>query len=69
MKSMKPNTIDRYSLLTSSEAATIVNGLQIAIGRFEEDVKIARMSGHPRLAEQFERQIADSRVIVDRLGG
>jgi propanediol dehydratase small subunit len=54
-------------LLSPDERATITHGLRVASDRFDEDAKVARQAGHPRLAEQFERQAADSRQISDAL--
>ena len=54
---------------TSIEHVTVVCALRLAAERYDEDVKVCNKSGHPRLAEQFERQAKDARELADKIEG
>jgi hypothetical protein len=52
---------------TPQERSTAWHALTLAAERFDLDAKVATETGHPRLAEQFERQAKDSRALADRM--
>lgn len=57
--------------LTDSEVGTLIHALRVATERFEEHVLYlrgpARGDGSERLAQQFARQVNESRELADRL--
>ncbi len=55
-----------HDALTTQERQTIWNALSVAAGRYDEDAKAMREAGLTRLVEQFERQAADARELIDR---
>lgn len=39
--------------------------LKVTEGRYREDARTAKEAGHPRIAEQFERQADEVRRVLD----
>lgn len=68
--------MNRLPLLTDSEVSTLTNGLLTAADKFDENAKLFRdmtqdlslsPAARARLAEQFERQASDSRILAARI--
>ena len=51
--------------ISSDDRSTIINGLRVAAERFAADARDS--ADHPRLAEQFSRQAADSLRLAERI--
>jgi len=59
-------------LLTIHERSSICNGLRIAVDAYHEDIKVFQTTilsdqAKARLLEQFERQVADTKAIIEML--
>lgn len=51
---------------TETERATLANALRVAIEQYELDVVTCRKAGDVRTADQFVRQAAESRELLER---
>ena len=56
------------TILTATQMQTIRHALEVAAERFVEDAKNSRaIPGFERIAEQFERQVAETREVLEHL--
>lgn len=51
---------------TEDQLNTIINGLYVAIERFQENASYLRENGQGSLADQFERQILQSQEVIEK---
>ena len=51
--------------LTESDFENIVSHLRVAADVYRHEAKLMRFNGQERLADQFDRQLADANRIAD----
>lgn len=52
---------------TETQLATIISALHVARDTYNADAVQMRLSGQPRLAEQFTRQAVEAKELLDTL--